>query len=107
MEVMRQQKRLASTTNAELDYLHDGLGAFVIDSMHGRQTNLLYYWARMLINEGAAKDTMTDPGFSSEVLKTAFNAAWSFMQECSTFSPPETLADLPLFYFYVRHILQG
>ena len=97
-------KRLASRTNASLDWWQDDLKSYRLDDIWTRQIQIDFLNAKVLVNSMASKNIGGGP--EEDRLKEAnrafgVDAAYQLLRRCIAWSPPESIINLPQVYLKV------
>ena len=103
-------KRLASRTNASLDWWQDDLKAYRLDAIWTRQIQLDYLNAKVLVNSVAYKNIWGGP--DEDRLREAnrafaVDAAYQLLRRCMAWTPPDAVTNLPQVYLRVSASLHG
>lgn len=99
-------KRLASTTNAQLDWWRENLASHRLPPWETRQIVICYLFARVLVNSNMAVvlDGKGDNAVRQASLALAVDAAVEFLEITAEWSSRE-LASLPTFDLYVSVLI--
>ena len=97
-------KRLASRTNAALDWWQDDLKSYRLDESWMKQIQLDHLNVKVLVNSVASKNIGGGP--DEDRLKEAnrafaVDAGYQLLRRCMAWSPPESIINLPQVYLKV------
>ena len=103
----RSHKRLASRTNASLDWWQEDLKLYNLEMDWTAQIQLDWLNAKVLVNSVASKNLWGGPDedrLREASRAWAVDAAMQLLQRCSEWSPADTLTNLPHAYLRVSNV---